>query len=46
MAKIKAAGTRKGAKRSNRSAIPCAIVVVAVIALVSLLFYALLKSST
>ena len=46
MAKFKAAGTRKpGVKKSNRSAIPCLLFIVVVIALVALLFYGVLKSS-
>jgi hypothetical protein len=47
MAKFKAAGTRKsGVKKSNRSAIPCLLVIVIVIALVALLFYGVLKSGS
>ena len=40
MAKFRAAGSRKsGTKKSNRSAIPCLLVIVIAIALVALLFY-------
>lgn len=47
MAKFKAAGTHKpGVKKSNRSAIPCLLLIVTVIALVALLFYAVLKSGS
>ena len=47
MAKFKAAGTHKpGVQKSNRSAIPCLLLIVTVIALVALLFYAVLKSSS
>ena len=47
MAKFKAAGTRKsGVKKSNRSAIPCLLVIVIVFALVALLFYGVLKSGS
>ena len=47
MAKFKAAGTRKpGVKKSNRSAIPCLVFIVVVIALVALLFYGVLKSGS
>jgi len=47
MAKFKAAGARKsGVKTSNRSAIPCLLFIVVVIALVALLFYGVLKSGS
>ena len=45
MAKLKLAGKKKPAERSARSAIPCAILIVSGIVLLSLLFYAVLKSS-
>ena len=47
MAKFKAAGTRKpGVKKSNRSAIPCLVIVVLGIVIMCLLFYFSLQSST
>ena len=47
MAKFKAAGSRKApAARSNAAAIPCLLLVVLGAALISLLFYELLKSSS
>jgi hypothetical protein len=47
MAKFKAAGSRKApAKRSNAAAIPCLLLILVGAALISLLFYALLKSSS
>jgi hypothetical protein len=46
MAKFKAAGSRKApVARSNAAAIPCLLLIVAGVALISLLFYELLKSS-
>ena len=46
MAKFKAAGSRKApAVRSNAAAIPCLLLILAGVAIVSLLFYELLKSS-
>ena len=46
MAKFKAAGSRKApATRSNAAAIPCLLSILAGAALLSLLFYELLKSS-
>ncbi len=46
MAKFKAAGSRKTpAARTNAAAIPCLLIVLAGAALLSLLFYELLKSS-
>ena len=45
MAKLKAAGSRKEkAKRSNLQAIPCLLLVVGAVVLLSVLFYALLSS--
>jgi hypothetical protein len=45
MAKFKPAGSRKvKAERSNKSAIPCLIVIVLGFLLIFLLFYELLKS--
>jgi len=45
MAKFKPKGSRKASSaRSNKSAIPCLILVVAGIAIISLLFYAILKN--
>lgn len=45
MAKFKPAGSKaKRAGRDARSAIPCAVLIVAGIAMFSLLFYAVLKS--
>jgi hypothetical protein len=45
MAKFKAAGSRKKpAATSNARAIPCLIVIVGVLAVVSLLFYEILKA--
>jgi hypothetical protein len=45
MAKIKAAGSRKEkAARSNLQAVPCLLLVVGILVLISLLFYALLSS--
>ena len=47
MGKYKAAGSRKAeAKKSNARAIPCLVLIVVGIALVSLLFYELLKSGS
>ena len=43
MAKFKPAG-RKKRERSARSAVPCVIVILAGIALFTMLFYAVLKS--
>jgi len=46
MAKFKAAGSRKALPaRSNAVAIPCLLLILAGVAIVSLLFYELLKSS-
>jgi hypothetical protein len=46
MAKYKPAGSRKKpAAASNARAIPCLIVIVGILLLVFLLFYAMLKSS-
>jgi hypothetical protein len=46
MAKFKAAGSRKApAARSNAAAIPCLLLILTGAALLSLLFYELLKSS-
>lgn len=45
MGKYKPAGSRKpGAEKSNARAIPCLIVVLLAIAIVSFLFYELLQS--
>jgi hypothetical protein len=45
MGKYKPAGSRKAeVKKSNARAIPCLVIIVVGIALVSLLFYELLKS--
>ena len=45
MAKFKPVGSRKAtAARSNRSAIPCFIIIIGGFALIFLLFYELLKS--
>jgi len=44
MAKFKAAGSRKKATASNVRAIPCLIVILLILAVVSLLFYEILKS--
>jgi hypothetical protein len=47
MGKYKPAGARKaGIEKSNARAIPCLILIVVGIGLVSLLFYELLKSGT
>jgi len=46
MAKFKAAGTRKKSMASNLRAIPCMILIVGALLLVSLLFYELLKSGS
>jgi len=47
MAKIKAAGSRKiPATRTNAAAIPCLLLILVGAALISLLFYELLKSSS
>ena len=47
MAKFKPAGSRKAAaERSNKNAIPCLILVVGGIALLSFLFYLILKSGS
>ena len=47
MGKYKPAGSRKAeAKKSNARAIPCLVIIVAGMALVSLLFYELLKSGS
>jgi hypothetical protein len=45
MARFKPAGGRKAPVKSAKSAIPCLFLIVAGIALISLLFYAVLKSS-
>jgi hypothetical protein len=44
MAKFKPAGGKKAPAKSATSAIPCVFLVIAGIALFSLLFYAVLKS--
>jgi hypothetical protein len=44
MAKIKLAGSKKTAKPSNLGAIPCGVLILFAIGLLSLLFYELLKS--
>jgi len=47
MAKFKPAGSRKSSSaRSNKSAIPCLILVLSGIALISFLFYAILKGGS
>jgi hypothetical protein len=46
MAKLKPAGSKKAPAKSNRSAIPCLILVVLGIALMCLLFYLSLQSGT
>lgn len=47
MAKFKPAGKRKTTpERSNKSAIPCLILILGGIALISLLFYEILKSGS
>lgn len=47
MAKFKPAGSRKASpERSNKSAIPCLILVLSGIALISFLFYLILKSGS
>jgi hypothetical protein len=46
MAKFKAAKTGKSKTKSTRGLIPCLLVVIGVIALVNLLFYAMLKSGS
>ena len=46
MAKFKAAGSRKEkVKKSNLQAVPCLLLVVGGLVLVSMLFYALLSSA-
>jgi hypothetical protein len=45
MAKLKPAGGKKAAAKSARNAIPCVVLIVVGIALFTLLFYAVLKSS-
>ena len=45
MAKFKAAKRNKTPARSNRQAIPCFIVIITGIVLMTMLFYAVLKSS-
>ena len=46
MAQFKAAGSRKApAARSNAAAIPCLLLILLGAALISILFYELLKSS-
>ena len=45
MAKFRPAGSRKAAAKSAKNAIPCAVIVVTGIALITFLFYAVLKSS-
>lgn len=45
MAKFKAAGSRKKSSASNVRAIPCLIVIVGILLVVSLLFYEILKSN-
>jgi hypothetical protein len=44
MAKFKTAGGKKAPAKSNRSAIPCLVLVVLGIALMSVLFYLSLQS--
>jgi hypothetical protein len=46
MAKFKAAGSRKKSVASNLRAIPCVILIVGALLLISLLFYEMLKSGT
>ncbi len=46
MAKIKAARGRKKKDKSALQAIPCVILIISGIALLAMLFYALLQSST
>jgi hypothetical protein len=47
MAKFKPVGSRKAsAAKSNKAAIPCMLLILTGIALLSLLFYGLLKSGT
>ena len=45
MAKYKAAGSKKKNEKSARAAVPCVVIIIAGIALFTLLFYAVLKSS-
>jgi hypothetical protein len=44
MAKFKAAGSRKKTAASNARAIPCVIVILGILLVISLLFYEILKS--
>jgi hypothetical protein len=46
MAKLKAAGKRKGKGKDVRSAVPCLILLVTGFALIFMLFYLVLKSSS
>ncbi len=46
MAKFKLAGGRKSKEPSNRRAIPCLLIIVAGIALLSILFYLFLQGSS
>jgi len=46
MAKFKSAGSKKAPAKSARSAIPCLVLIVLGIAIMSFLFYLSLQSST
>jgi len=46
MAKFKSAGGKKAPAKSARSAIPCLVLIILGIAVMSLLFYLSLQSST
>jgi hypothetical protein len=45
MAKYRPAGSKKRPAKSAWSALPCGVIIVLAIALITLLFYAVLKSS-
>jgi hypothetical protein len=46
MAKLKAAGSRKKTPGFDARAIPCLILILAILVMVSLLFYEILKSGS
>jgi hypothetical protein len=46
MAKFKAAGSRRKSEASNLRAVPCMILIIGALLLVSLLFYEILKSGS
>jgi hypothetical protein len=46
MAKFKPVGSRKKSAASNARAIPCVIIILGILVVVSLLFYEILKSGT